>query len=259
MNELSGRRAIVTGAAMGIGFAIAERLHRAGAKVLLVDRDEEALARAAKELGADDTIATATADLTEPVACAAIVDRCAESLGPVDIAVNNAGIYPPSPLPLVSAELVDRVMALNVRAVLLVTRAVAESMIARGSAGAIVNIASVDGMRVTSPGMSVYAASKGAVINVTRALALELAPQQIRVNSVAPGAIVTDGTRLLYEQSGLSPADQEAALGTITARIPLGRHGQPKEVAEAVLFLASDAASYITGTNLVVDGGILLT
>jgi 3-oxoacyl-[acyl-carrier protein] reductase len=200
--------------------------------------------------------ASVVADLTDLAAPNAVLASCEAQLGPVDILVNNAGIYPFALVADITAELVDRIVALNLRGTILMARAAGLAMSARDAPGAIVNIAAVGGHVPFSPGLLAYGASKAGVLAATRGLALELAPFQIRVNSVSPGPIdpghAQDGTE------DLDPELMDALTAEAVAGIPWGRIGRAAEVAEAVLFLASDAASFITGTDLVVDGGAML-
>jgi NAD(P)-dependent dehydrogenase (short-subunit alcohol dehydrogenase family) len=247
----------VTGAAAGIGHAIARRFAKAGADVLLVDIDAEALDQAAGAL--DARAASFVADLSDPAAPARVLASCEEQLGPVDVLVNNAGIYPFAMVADLSPEVIDRILALNLRGTILMSQAAALSMAARGNGGAIVNIAAVGGHVPFSPGLLAYGASKAGVHAATRGLALELASAQIRVNSVSPGPILNpDAAEAASAATGLDPEQMEALAAEAIAGIPMGRMGSPDDIAEAVLFLASDAASFITGTDLVVDGGTML-
>jgi NAD(P)-dependent dehydrogenase (short-subunit alcohol dehydrogenase family) len=246
--DMTGRNAIVTGAGRGIGFGIAARLLEAGANVLLADRGDSA-ERAVDTLSATrGKVIAASADVTDPDAGASLVQRCVDELGAVDVLVNNAGIYPLAPFVDVTAQLYDDIMAVNLRALFFVSQAVAQRMIAQGTGGTIVNMASQDGFRPTLPGLAPYGASKAGVLELTRNMALELAPHGIRVVSVAPGVIMTEGTRAGLEQGA----------NALDARIPLGRVGTPDDIATVVTFLASPAASYVTGENVLVDGGIQL-
>lgn len=252
--DLKGCVAIVTGGAMGIGAAIARRLHEAGVTVVIADRDGAAAAETASrlELG--------TAPIVVDVSNEADVERLvAETVsmhGGMDILVNNAGIYPMTPvLEMPTAEW-DRVLAVNLRGVFLCACAAGRRMVTQGRGGVIVNIASMDAFHPTWRGLTHYDASKGGVIAFTRALALELAPHAIRVVAVAPGNIATEGVTRM--QPNL-PAEEVARMTAVGAeRLPLGREGTPDDVARVVLFLASDLAAYITGTTILVDGGYLL-
>jgi len=245
--RLDGRSALVTGAGRGIGLAIAIGLAQAGAEVYLVSRTRRELEQAA------DSIRTA-GGAGIPVVCditdGAEVRQALARIPRLDILINNAGGNIPEPFVEVSEEHLDRVLALNVRAAFLVAQAAARKMLEapdrKQRGAAIVNISSQMG-HVGSPGRSVYCMTKHALEGLTKALAVELAPHNIRVNSVAPTFIETPMTAPFFEE----PRFRDWVL----SRIPLGRLGKLEEVVAAVAFLASPAASLITGASLVVDGG----
>jgi 2-deoxy-D-gluconate 3-dehydrogenase len=174
--------------------------------------------------------------------------------GALDIWVNNAGIYPPRPVLEMSEAEWDRVVDVNLRGTFLCSQAAARQMVAQGKGGVILNIASIDAVHPSMVGLAHYDASKGGMLSFTRNLALELAPHNIRVLAIAPGGITTEGTR-----AGLGPGvDAEQVLKASEARIPLRRMGVPDDIGRVALFLASDAAAYMTGTMVFVDGGVLL-
>jgi NAD(P)-dependent dehydrogenase (short-subunit alcohol dehydrogenase family) len=244
---LAGRVALVTGAGRGLGLAAAQGLAQAGAQVHLVSRTAAELERAAESIRADGGTATPlVCDVTDGTRVREVIG----GLPRLDILVNNAGGNLPEPFVEVTEERLDRILDLNVRAAFLVAQAAAKKMLeasdrkARG--GAIVSITSQMG-HVGAAGRTVYCMTKHAVEGLTKALAVELAPHNIRVNSVAPTFIETPLTRPFFEE----PRFREWVLN----RIPLGRLGQLDEVTAAVAFLASPAASLITGTSLIVDGG----
>jgi NAD(P)-dependent dehydrogenase (short-subunit alcohol dehydrogenase family) len=248
---LEGRRTVVTGAAMGIGFGIARRFLEAGADVLAVDLDAAALGAAVDRLrGGGARISACTADISSTDAGDVVVAAAHEAFGGIDVLVNNAGIFPQSPLLELEPALLDRVLGVNLRGLVLLSQAVARDMVAAGIRGAVVNIASIDAVHPSMVGLAAYDASKGGVWMFTKSLALELAPHGIRVNAIAPGGVRTEGT-------GAMP--QEVLADFIARKIPLGRMGDPDDIALPALFLASDAAAYMTGSLLVVDGGTLLT
>ena len=243
MKRLAGRKAIVTGAARGIGFAIAERFVAEGAIVLLSDIDERALVQSGERL-AQPWIA---ADVSRTAEVAQLIDRAAERLGGLDILVNNAGItHKADLLDLAEADF-DRVMAVNLKSALFATQAAARHMIPRKS-GAIVNIASVNAV-LAIPDQIPYSVSKAAVKQLTNVSAIALARHGIRVNAIGPGTIVTDMSRGLMTDPCIEAG--------VRARTPLGRCGEPEEIAAVAAFLASDDASYITGQTIYPDGGRL--
>jgi NAD(P)-dependent dehydrogenase (short-subunit alcohol dehydrogenase family) len=239
---LDGHRAIITGAATGIGEAVARRFADAGAELLLVDRDAALLATVAGALGARSQVADVTDwDMAERIAAA--IDS--------DILVNCAGLYPSGPLLELDEAHWDRLLDVNLKATMRMTQAVGRGMVDRGR-GSIVNIASVQAFRPTA-GKAAYAASKAGVIALTSVSAIELAPA-VRVNAVTPGPIMTDVVKAAIARGG--------ATAPITARrisqVPLGRLGEPDEVARVVQFLASPAAAFVTGAAWTIDGGALL-
>ena len=234
---LEGSRACVTGASSGIGLAIAEALAAAGAEVIAVARDAAKLEAA---LAGKVGLRAWAADVTS--------DAFGEQLEgeQIDILVNNAGMNVPLHITEVTADVLDRMLKLNVRSAYLSSQAVARSMLKNGTPGSIINITSQMG-HVGSPRRTVYCMTKHALEGLTKALAVELAPAGIRVNSVAPTFIETAMTRPMFEDPAFKAFAQEM--------IPLGRIGTPSDVAAAVVYLASPAANLITGTSLLVDGG----
>jgi NAD(P)-dependent dehydrogenase (short-subunit alcohol dehydrogenase family) len=243
--EFEGRVAIVTGAARGIGRAIARRLAEGGAAVACNDLDAAELKAVVSELEARGARALAVpADVSAEADAHRLIDRSAAELGRLDILVNNAGVWVIKPLEQTEPAEWDRQLDTNLRSMYLLARRAIPALRAAGG-GAIVNIASMAALRYTVPHVA-YAASKAGVIAFTRDLAFELAPDRVRVNAVAPGPIDTQG---LLER--LPPAERAAH----NARYLLGRMGRAEDIAEAVAFLASDRASYITGATLPVTGG----
>ena len=249
--DLSGKTALVTGAAMGIGFGAASRLAEAGADVVIADLDEAAAEAAAKELvGYGWKAVGLHCDVADKASVAAAVDFVARTFDGIDILVNNAGIYPMTPLLDMPDAVFDKTLDVNLRGVYFTTKAVAAKMIERGRGGRIVNVTSIDALHPSMVGLAAYDASKHGVWGFTKNVALELAPHGIWVNAVAPGGIETPG-------SGAESLDPEIR-GAFEAMIPMGRMGLPDDIGRAVLFLASDLASYLTGTQIVADGGRLL-
>jgi len=257
--DLSGRNAIVTGGAMGIGFGIVKRFVEAGANVLIADIDEATAEKAAGALkGGPGKVISMRADMAEPDTGERIVKRAVEEFGSLDVLVNNAGIYPIVPMLQMEPELFDRVYAINLRGLAFAAKAGAAQMIRQGRGGKIVNVASIDSFRPSMVGLAAYDASKGGVLMFTKSMALELAPHKITVNAIAPGGIATEGTARLGGGRPMSPEEQRKMTEAFLARIPLGRMGLPEDIANAAVFLASSASDYMTGETIVVDGGALL-
>jgi len=234
---LTGRTAVVTGASRGLGATIALALAEAGARVQAVARSGAELDQLA---GLHSNITPLVGDVTQ----ANFVQGLAQI--EIDILVNNAGMNRPLLIEDVDIETLDQMLGLNVRAAFLVAQAAARSMLAHGRGGSIINITSQMG-HVGSPKRTVYCMTKHALEGLTKAMAVELAPRGIRVNSVAPTFIETPMTKPML--------DNPDFLGFVKSMIPLGRIGQPQDVAAAVLYLASPASRMVTGTSLLVDGG----
>ncbi len=244
--DLTGKAAIVTGASSGLGRDFARSLARAGAKVALAARRVDALGEVARQIEAFDGRAIPIAlDVTDAEAVRACVEAAETELGPISILVNNAGIAHVAPaLELEEADW-DRVIDTNLKGAWLVAQETARHMARLGHGGSIINVASILGMAATGQ-LAAYCASKAALVNLTRALAIELARHDIRVNALAPGYVVTDINReFLASESGQS----------LKKRIPQRRFGQPEDLEGALLLLASDASRYMTGSVLTVDGG----
>lgn len=244
--RLEGKRAIVTGGASGFGAGIARRFAEEGARVIVADLNLEASRALAAELG--DADLGVKVDVSSAADVAALVESANRLLGGVDIVVNNAGVgHTPQPLDELSDDAFDRIAAVNMRAIYLMSKAFVPSMKAQGS-GAILNIASTGGVS-PRPNLTWYNASKGWVITATRAMAVELAPFQIRVNALNP---VAGDTPLLKTFMGEDTPEMRAKF---LASIPLGRFSTPEDMGAAAAFLCSDDASMITGVALEVDGG----
>lgn len=244
--RLEGKRAIVTGGASGFGAGIARRFAEEGARVIVADLNLEASRALAAELG--DADLGVKVDVSSAADVAALAESANRLLGGVDIVVNNAGVgHTPQPLDELSDDAFDRIAAVNMRAIYLMSKAFVPSMKAQGS-GAILNIASTGGVS-PRPNLTWYNASKGWVITATRAMAVELAPFQIRVNALNP---VAGDTPLLKTFMG---ADTPEVRAKFLASIPIGRFSTPQDMGAAAAFLCSDDASMITGVALEVDGG----
>lgn len=247
--RLEGRSALVTGAAAGIGRAIAEAFAAEGADVAILDRDAGRLGEVERELGGlGRKIVSIACDLTDAAAAREAVDQAIHGLDKVDVLVNNAGMLAPGDLLTLSLEDFDKVLAVNLRAPFVVAQAVARHMVHRGLKGAIINMSSVNAV-LAIPGQLAYVTSKGGVNQLTKTMALGLAPHGIRVNAIGPGSIMTDILKGVVAS--------EEARRNVLARTPLGRIGEPAEVAKVAVFLASDEASYLTGQTIYPDGGRL--
>ena len=248
--DLTGRTAIVTGAAMGIGLGIARRLHEAGASVVVADLDPagDDAAEALQAQRADGAVAV-RCDVSDSESVERTVHTAVDTFGGVDILVNNAGIFPMLSLSELDLETFKRVLAVNLTGLFLCTKTVSTRMIAQGEGGRIINITSIDALHPSMVGLAHYDASKHGAWGFTKNVALELAPHGIWINAIAPGGIKTPG---------VGDIDQ-ADLKGFEAMIPMRRMGGPDEIGRAALFLASELSSYMTGAQIVVDGGRLLT
>jgi NAD(P)-dependent dehydrogenase (short-subunit alcohol dehydrogenase family) len=246
--DFSGQVVLVTGAGSGLGRAIAQRFAEAGAAVVVAYRAslEGAQEVVARITGAGGTATGIDADLTRREEVERLFDRSRDAFGAVDVLVNNAGVYPLHPLVEMSEEAWRAVIDANLTSLHLCTQAAARRMIARGAGGAVVNVASIEALN-PGPSHSHYAAAKAGVLSYTRAAAAELGAHDIRVNAVSPGLIDRDGLEREWPEG----------VRRYAASAPLRRLGQPEDVADACLFLASRAARFVTGANLVVDGGVL--
>lgn len=255
--NLSGRLAIVTGAAMGIGQAIARRFAEAGAAVVVADRDGVAAALTAKELTTSGMDAIAVrVDVSDEEEVASLFHAALRWQPKLHIFVNNAGIFPASPVLEMTTCEYDHVQAVNLRGAFLCSQHAGRIMRDQGIGGSIINITSIDALHPSGVGLAHYDASKHGLWGFTKSLALELAAYGIRVNALAPGAIDTPG---VAGMSAISAIAADEFLNDFTARVPLQRMGDADDVARMALVLAGDASSYMTGSQVVVDGGYLLT
>lgn len=259
---LNGKTAIVTGGAMGIGKGIAISLASAGATVLIADRvSADDASETMKELRSiNASCSYYQIDLTDINKLPALVKKAVSEYGALDILVNNAGIYKYQAMLDMSEDMWDKVLDLNLKSAVFLSKEAATAMKQKGNGGRIINITSVDAMKPVAPNLAHYDASKAALRMFTRSFAKEVAPFGILVNDIAPGGVNTPGTKLI---AGENPsAEQLKALEAQTAgfiqMLPIKRFGEPEDIGSATLFLAGKAATYITGTTLVVDGGMLI-
>lgn len=244
--RLDGKRALVTGASSGIGKRVAQAYAQAGAAVAIAARHHEPLQEVAAEIVAGGGTAVPIAcDVTQPELVSSMLDRANDELGGVDIAVCNAGIIALNSLLDMSPEEFESIQNTNVNGVFLTAQAAAKAMVAQQRGGTIITTASMSGHIVNTPQqVGHYCTSKAAVIQLTKAMAVEFAPHNIRVNSVSPGYILTE---LVEPYTEYQPLWEP--------KIPLGRLGRPEELVGIYLYLASDASSYMTGSDIVIDGG----
>jgi NAD(P)-dependent dehydrogenase (short-subunit alcohol dehydrogenase family) len=248
VSEFSGKVAVITGAGRGIGRAAALAFARRGATVVAANRriadGESLVAEIAAAGGKAHFVAT---DVAQPAQIKRLMDEAAARCGRIDIVFNNAGYQEPrTPLADTPEKSFDRVFHINAQSVWLGMKYALAHMVPQGR-GAIVNCASVSGLRNPNPGLALYSASKAAVVSLTRSAAMEYAEKGVRINAVAPGRVVTDmmlGSKIMD-------------MGAVAAGLPLRRMGKPEEVAEAVVWLASDAASFVVGHVLCTDGGFM--
>jgi 2-deoxy-D-gluconate 3-dehydrogenase len=254
--DLSGKTAVITGA-VGIGYAIIHRLAEAGANVMVAARNQEELNKTVTELqGKNYQVKGVRADVSVEADVVNMVETTVAEFGGVDILVNNAGIFPNIPVMQMSTEDFEKVIDVNLKGVFLCSKYAAAQMIKQGRGGKIINITSIDALHPSMVGLAHYDASKHGVWGFTKNLALELAPHKIWVNAVAPGGIATPGVAKM--QTAPAGVDMKKMLEEFINKIPMHRMGEPDDIGKVVLFLASEMASYITGSQIVVDGGRLL-
>ena len=255
--DLSSKTAIVTGGAMGIGLGIATRLAEAGANVVIADFNQDAAAKASADLNsAGYKTAYIKTDVSLENDVLSAVDFAVKTFGGLHILVNNAGIYPNVPVMQMNTADFEKVISVNLKSVFLFTKAASTVMINQGQGGKIINITSVDALHPSGVGLAAYDSSKHGLWGFTKNVALELAPHHILVNAVAPGGIATPGTGM---GSGEISEAMKAIVEKFTARIPLKKFGEADDIGKVVLFLASEMSNYMTGSQVVVDGGVLLS
>ena len=245
--RFSGKVAVITGAARGIGRACAERFLSEGAQVVIGDIDAARLAETARALGGPDRILAVPTDVSKKPEVDALIAAAVASFGRVDVMVNNAGIAIVRDYLDISPEEFDHVLGVNLKGAFLGTQAAARQMIAQGQGGVIVNMSSINS-GLANPNLATYAISKGGMNQVTSTAAVSFAPHGIRVCGVGPGTIATEMIEGAFTK-------RAGGNDTILSRTPLGRLGRPEEIASVVAFLASDDASYFTGETIYPDGG----
>lgn len=251
MTRLSGKVAIVTGGGTGIGRAIVLAFAREGAKVAIAGRRPEKLEEVAKEVNGTGGDARAmVCDVTSAQAVQRLVDETEKAFGALNVLVNNAGTLSASTVETVTEEEFDRILATNVKGPFLMSRAVLPAF-RRSGGGAIVNIGSILGL-VAMKDRVAYCASKGAVTLLTKAMALDHAHEKIRVNCICPSIVETEPVKGLFSKTDQGRKARDARI----ASLPLGRFGQPKDVAELAVFLASEESAWMTGTAIPIDGGL---
>jgi NAD(P)-dependent dehydrogenase (short-subunit alcohol dehydrogenase family) len=246
MSDLSGRVAIITGAAQGIGLAIATRFHDDGARVVLADIQEDAARSAAENLG--ERASAAGCDVGDKVQVETLVNDTVARLGRLDIMVCNAAILRTAEILDLEEDEFDQVVRVNLKGVFLCGQAAARRMVEQDSGGSIINMSSIQA-QITNPNLLSYAVCKGGIRQLTVAMALSLANRGVRVNAIAPGSIATDMVRQLMVDDGVRRQ--------ILSRTPMARLGEPEEIAGVAAFLAGPDSSYITGETIAADGGRL--
>jgi NAD(P)-dependent dehydrogenase (short-subunit alcohol dehydrogenase family) len=251
MGRLNHKACVVTGAGSGIGRAIAQRLAEETGQVLCVDLNLETAIATAQDIQQTGGIASAVgADVSNPEQVDRFINHCVEQYGKIDVLVNNAGVNIPGVLHEVSNETIDRTLNVNVKGCIYGCRAAIPHMLRQGG-GSIINMSSVNGL-VSEPFLAVYSASKGAIVMLTKGVALDYAKQKIRCNAICPGWVDTPINHAHAEMLG----GLDKVYAAIDSFQPIGRPGEPREIAHLALFLASDEASFLTGSIITADGGM---
>lgn len=255
--NFTGQTVVVTGGLMGIGWSIVERFAEAGANIVIADINETGEAKT-KKLNDEYNIKAAfvKTDVSSEEDVKNLIIQTEKQFGKIDVFINDAGIFPLSPVLEMNLDFWEKVQAVNLRGVFLCCKEAAKSMIKNGG-GNIINIASVDALHPSMVGLAAYDASKHGVWGFTKNLALELAKEKIRVNAIAPGGIRTEGMEEM-SHGATKAAENPEAPQEAPMDVPMKRMGEPDEIATVALFLASEASSYMTGSIVVADGGMLL-
>jgi len=258
--NLSGKTAIVTGGAAGIGLGIVHRLAEADANVVIADYDQQEAEKVLKEtFPLKLNLKAVRTDVSSEEDVKNLVKETVIAFGSIDILVNNAGIFPLVLLSGLTVQDFEKIININLKGIVLCTKYVSEQMIKQGRGGKIINITSIDALHPSMVGLAIYDASKHGVWGFTKNVALELAPHKIWVNAIAPGGIATPGVQKMQANAPKPKAeDLNKPTADPMAGVPMHRMGEPDEIGKVALFLASEMSSYMTGSQIVVDGGFLL-
>lgn len=259
MIDLSGKVALVTGGGRGFGYACTRRLAEAGASVMVVDFRDSADDDLEPLRAEGHSIGFVRADVSIEDEVRAAVDTTITQFGRLDILINNAGVFSNHLIEDLDEEEFRRLLDINVLGTHFMTRAAAAAMRSQGQGGSIMTITSIDAIRPSAPGLLHYDATKHAVFGMVKSAAIELGPDGIRVNGIGPGSSFTEGVEIMLAGSATAGHDIDAQFDAVAARTPLRRVCDPDDVARVALFLASDLSSFVTGEQIIVDGGFLQT
>jgi NAD(P)-dependent dehydrogenase (short-subunit alcohol dehydrogenase family) len=256
--DLSGKTAIVTGGTAGIGFGITARLAEAGVNVVVANRSMEEATKAVEELTQKGfKVKAVQADVSKEEDIKKLMDETVSLFGGLDILVNNAGIFPFALLADLTSEQFDKIISINLRGVFLTMKYGSEVMKKQGRGGKIINVTSIDSLHPSMAGLAAYDASKHGVWGFTKNAALELAKYNIWVNAIAPGGVMTQGVAAMQSVGKVTSIERNPQAPKMEG-VAMGRMGVPDDIGKVALFLASDMSSYMTGAQIVVDGGYLL-